>query len=158
MTFDDTDHISCPILMGVRAYYMEQYMNGSNPGIDVVTVLSFQQVVLFYSLTSSTIPALNGFLKGFSTSMGMDFGYTQASSGQDSNGYSLSRLRNTGRAPSGQDNLRTDKSQYIADIQHSQTLRRDSSIGSRVSQHPIIRKDVEYNIAYEANGTRQYPL
>ncbi|EXJ77509.1 hypothetical protein A1O3_09736 [Capronia epimyces CBS 606.96] len=67
------------ILIGLHAHYIDLTRHSSNPGVEIVTPVVYQQVQLLFALVSAALPALNRGLRKFNTSMGSTWMETTAS-------------------------------------------------------------------------------
>lgn len=123
-------------------------------GVILSKPIIWQQVVVGYSLTATTIPTLKAFLKGFTTG-GM--GYTsEAIVGSTAAGDSKGSGIHSGRGDqqpistsSGLDrrmHLRPDVADYSANVISNDNQGEDASMMSEGSQELIIRKNVDWDV------------
>lgn len=144
-----------------HAHYIRVYLASSDPGIDVIAPIVWQQLDLCYALLSAILIALKAFLQTFDTSMGTDRTFAQESKLHSGGSHGLSKLSQkeskVGRKPERRSHndkfamdskYRPEQTQYSTDISHPSD-RQGGSIRSNSSQRPIIRYDVEYSVTHE---------
>ena len=145
---------------GVHAHYITVYTTSFDPGIGVANALVWQQLAMCYSLLSALMIALKGFLQSFDVAMGVDRTYAQNSATRDGGSYGLKKLSEkpskNGRtwermaqtdAVNKESSSWPEKTEYSANIFHP-SEGRDGSIRSGISQHPMIRREVQYSITH----------
>ncbi|KIY02762.1 uncharacterized protein Z520_01227 [Fonsecaea multimorphosa CBS 102226] len=165
----------------LHLHYVAVYTGSDNPGIAIVSVIVIQEVQLCWSLISATIPNLKSFVRSFSSGFGiqLDPSVTQAygsgrSSGRGSgrgsgrlgrlmNAFELSSVLpgNNGTAKSKSARRSYHDAEQYPPIPEQDPrvckptmMRENDSIHSGGSQDHIIRKDVQWNIQYEADQGR----
>jgi hypothetical protein len=75
------------ILSLVYLHYVTTFVDASNVGVAITVAIVLQQWEICYSLTSTTIPTLKTFIRGFDTGMGFDFASTLSQQGHGSKRY-----------------------------------------------------------------------
>lgn len=146
---------------GVHAQEVHDYEESENPGIGVVGALVWQQLNLAYSLIAALLIALKGFLQSFDMNMGNDQTYVH-NSRSGGNKYNLKQLSGKGSKFGGRtwDKVSSkDKQAQSQTDYHTeataysthpyQTHGRKMSAESGISQHPIIRYQVDYEVRHE---------
>lgn len=121
--------------------------------------LVWQQLSLAYALIAALLIALKGFLQTFDMRMGNDQTYAHASR-SGGNRYNLKQLSGTKGSKfkmSNRDKNNTQQSQgeyhneataYSTRVYHGGNDR-EGSVNSGISQHPIIRYEVQYQVTHE---------
>jgi len=158
----------CIAFAGIHASYVNQYVNSNDPGIGVVAPLVWQQLNMAYSLIAALLIALKGFLQSFDINFGNDqtYAHNSASRGGNSGGdrFNLKKLsgkkgsrfgrsvtsqkENAGGSASQSDDYGQEPAQYSTKVYHPSN-EREGSVASGISQHPIIRYQVEYDVRHE---------
>ncbi|KAF2159781.1 hypothetical protein M409DRAFT_70826 [Zasmidium cellare ATCC 36951] len=151
----------CVAFAGVHAYYVSIYEQADDPAVNVITPLSWQQLALTWSLLSAMAVALRPFIREMHTGMGMDLanvgeGSYARSKKYTNNEYKMQELsKNSNRQVKvAQENDSSESNPYRADdIHYSAAIyhedRKPSSASAR-SQEPMIRREVEYTVTYQA--------
>ncbi|EXJ95667.1 hypothetical protein A1O1_00789 [Capronia coronata CBS 617.96] len=145
----------------VHLKFISDYTNAPNPGLGLVLALVLQQVQLCWSIIAATVPNLKSFVKSFSSGFGIQLDpdstgqYSSPRYGR-SNGYELGTVDVKGgpksRSANRSYNDMETQSGLPQQIDAGKPITRDQeSIDSGGSQDHIIRKDVQWNIHYEAN-------
>lgn len=110
-----------------------------------------------YSLLTVLVLGLKGFLQSFDVSMGLQPAYATGSKGMPDTTYSMERLpakawercQNKSGAEQGF-NYRPDGQKYSVNILHPGANERDNtSIRGGISQHPMIRREMQYSVTYD---------
>lgn len=149
---------------------MAVYERADLPAVTVIQPLIWQNISLTWSLLSAMAIALKPFLKDFHTGMGMDLGHITEShygsaSKKTKQGYLLQNMSPTNRskdskapqdltdevAAEGTRHL-TEGDQYAVEISHGPRKPSLGSLSMR-SDDPIIRKQVDYDVTYDAVKT-----
>lgn len=162
---------SCIVFASLHAYYMSTFVRSTNPSVGIVPSLVWQQLALGYSLVSALALALKPFLKDFHTGMGMDIARmggtitsNSYSKGRRADAYKLHNVsvmsrdkdmgdvieNDGGDLMQNKENYQPDQVQYSASISHPKAQRQPSR-GSSRSQHPIIKRDVDFAVSYESS-------
>lgn len=154
----------CVAFSSVHTYYISTYVSSANPGVGVVAPLVWQQIALSYALFSALAIALKSFFQSFDMDFGI--GRTYAEGTRPSDNGSGFRLRNLTKGKGGSKSMKTwehksqvgvsedetinrpDGPKYTAQIFHAGE-HREGSVRSGISQHPIIRCDVQYSVSHE---------
>ena len=125
-------------------------MASSKKGIAIISpLIIWQQIPMNYSLMSTTIPCLKGFVEQFTT---RDMGYTRdLTTGKDAwhqMGSIKSKTPAQESVPPGRSLvLRPEPVEYFAYAEHPQEGTHESaSITTENSHHMIIRKTVSSNV------------
>lgn len=159
---------SCIVFGVLHVHYMGVYENAALPAVTIIQPLIWQNLSLTWSLLSAMAMALKPFLKDFHTGMGMDLGhvtesnYGSASKKYAKQGYVLQNMSpnrsKDSKAPeesvtvAAESTRRlTEGDRYAVEIYHG----RKPSLGtsSMRSDDPIIRKQVDYDVTYDALKT-----
>lgn len=152
--------ISIIVFIALHLYYLGKSTNSSNRGVAVSNVIIFRQAELLFSLFSAAVPALNQYLRKFSTVGTAAFGYSPGAYG--AGGYGLkSMTRRTKKSQSSQRDTTTGKDNfapnhcmhYRATVDYQAREEHDSSadgvsLGRHNSDDMIIRKDIAYEVSY----------
>ncbi|KAK5943160.1 hypothetical protein PMZ80_004166 [Knufia obscura] len=146
------------IFIGLHLHYLAVFINADNKGVALTKPIIFRQAELLFSLFSASIPALNQYLRKFSTTSAATFGYAP---GAHSEAYGLkSMTRRTKNNNSqydtltGRDFALENQGNYKATVDFMNTKEpADSSadgqsLGRHNSDDMIIRKDVQYKVTY----------
>jgi hypothetical protein len=149
----------------LHLYYFKEYPGSAEPQFAVTDSLLLQQVMITWSLISSTIPNMKGFMKSLDTSMSFPKGWgdTHAGSSSTSNSYALQSMTSTSGANNNrfpQDSsksnlvLRPDLIEHSTTIYHTGRKRVDSTQdgydGRNGSQELIIQKEVKWDVHHES--------
>jgi len=128
--------------------------------VSVVGPLVWQQIYMTYALLTGLVLALKGFLQSFDTGMAFQATYAGSSSGAKGV-YGLGDLSKASHISRKGDRSLNEKLQhrpsgglaYSAQISHPSDGQ-EASIRSGHSQHPIIKREVQYTVEYEAREDR----
>ncbi len=154
-------------LAAVHLHYIGNYVHATDTSLAIVAAVVWQQLELCWSLLSASIPNVKSFMKSFNSGFGLDIDLaTYAQGSRDYNtSYQLNSMRANGLKANASenrdmtsfvDNLRPDVGYHSATIQrvraNEEGLGKASSIESGESREMIIRKDVAWNVDYEARA------
>ena len=150
----------CIAFASIHAYYINKYVNGFNPGLGVVGSLVWQQLNLTYSLIAALLIALKGFLQSFDMNFGNDQTYAH-NSRSGGNKYNLKTLSGKGsrfggvRTKMGQSGSQNEYHSEATAYSTAPYPGRKVSGESGISQHPIIRYQVDYEVRHEDKDISQ---
>ena len=152
-------------LAAVHLHYVGNYVHATDTSLAIVAAVVWRQLELCWSLLSASIPNFKSFMKSFNSGFGLDMDLaTSAKGSRDRNtSYELHSMGANGSKANASknrdvtsftDNLRPGVGHHSATIQHvranGRRLGKASSIESGGSREMIIRKDVAWNVDYEA--------
>ena len=146
------------IFIILHLYYLANFEQNNNKGVAITKPIIFRQAELLFSLFSAAVPALNQYLRKFST-QGAPSNYATYGGG---GGYGLkSMTRRTGRTQLSHLDSMTgegdfgpgNRGNYKATVEYNGKDENDSatdamSLGRHNSDDMIIRKDVVFNVTY----------
>lgn len=160
----------CVAFSVLHFHYIQRYNIDSSDGLNLVQVLNMMQIDLCWSIVSATIPNLKAFVKSFNSGFGLgvdvatayfgtmphsavrrDYELSQMKSAQASQQHSYSRSiveREQVDQASAQPNHRQPGSASSLDSQ-DKGHERNLSITSDSSRERIIRKDIQWTVAYD---------
>jgi hypothetical protein len=150
----------------LRLHYVDKYTHADNPGLDQESILVIQQVYLCWSIISATIPNLKAFVRSFGSGFGIGIDMETLSNyygskGSRRNQYELGSVKQNTQASQRSESrqgLRShndveDPIRGLHNRNATTTVRHNNgSIASGSSQDHIIRKDVQWQVQYEAPG------
>lgn len=136
------------ILIGLHAHYIDLTTESTNPGIEIVTPIVYQQVQVLFAIVSAALPALNRGLRKFHTSMGSTWMDTQLSQNSGRGATAPSSGRQQGSIPlKSLDNLKSQTTQASLGRSKRRSLDEDETRTGE-QQDPNFRPDkVQYNTA-----------
>lgn len=142
------------MFIGLHISYLSVSTRDANKGVAITMPIVFRQAELLYSLFSAAIPALNQYLRKFSTVQAATFGYSPGTYGYS---YGLKSIATRSRGyTSAQDEGATKDTfpsasrqghlHNVATISNSDDGQ--ESLGRHNSEDLIIRKDVTVEVSY----------
>lgn len=142
------------MFIALHVHYLIIFTRTENKGVAITMPIIFRQAELLFSLFSAAIPALNQYLRKFST-QGTPGDYSAYGNG---GGYGLrSMARTTKKSHHSQLDTMASKDEwhgnYKATVEYHGRDENDSSadgvsLGRHNSDDMIIRKDVVYDVTY----------
>lgn len=169
--------IICIVFSVLHFYYVKNFVDYSNDGLNVVQAINMMQLGLCWSIISATIPTLKAFVKSFNSGFGLGvdtatayFGSAPHSAARHN--YELSKIKGAqqsqqqSHSSSVQVQQSANRSRVSADHEQpvskssvdsdAQTHDRTQSITSNGSQERIIRKDVRWTVEYDSNNSQNH--
>jgi hypothetical protein len=147
---------------------VSSFVSSSNPAVQVISPLVWQQITMGYSLISSLLIALMPFLKSFHTGMGVDvrnLTYIGSSnSGRDGSrqyGYRLEQLVKSSKNSNTVTTIPAEDEQALATARWTNALPRQVSSKSRieagtsattVANPNVIQKTVDWSVQYDSSS------
>jgi len=147
--------VSIIMFIILHVHYLLAFTRTDNKGVAITMPVIFRQAELLFSLFSAAIPALNQYLRKFST-QGTPGSYSVYG---DGGGYGLKSLTRTTKkshfdSMASRDGFVSERhGNYKATVEHQGRDENDSSadgisLGRHNSDEMIIRKDVVYDVTY----------
>jgi hypothetical protein len=145
---------------------VSSFVSSSNPAVQVISPLVWQQIALGYSLISSLLIALMPFLKRFHTGMGIDVrnltNIGSSNSGRDGSrqySYRLEQLVKSSKNGNTVTSVTAEDEQALATSRWTSALPRNVSSKSRievgksasmVADPNVIQKTVDWSVQYDS--------